>query len=164
MPRCCLRRDEIGVEAAINYRSTDDFQAALAEACKHGIDVCFDNVGGTQLDAALVVANNFARFALCGMIEQYNEEKSARRGPRNIFQAVTKRLTLQGFLIIDHLDLMPEFTLEMARWIADGKIKPWEKVVKGLERAPQAFLGLFRGDNIGKMLVDLRDNVPGAAG
>ena len=71
---------------------------------------------------------------------------------------------LQGFLIIDHLDLMPEFTLEMARWIADGKIQPWETVVKGFERAPQAFLGLFRGDNIGKMLVDLRDNVPGAAG
>lgn len=151
-------RDDLQVNAAINYRSVGDFEAALVEACPDGIDVYFDNVGGVQLDAALSAANNFARFALCGMIDQYNMENPST-GPTNIFQAVTKRLTLQGFIIIDHKDLMPEFVDQMARWLADGSVRGRETVVRGLERAPQAFLSLFSGDNIGKMLVDLRDNI-----
>jgi len=148
-------RDEIGVDAAINYRSTDDLQAALASACPDGIDVYFDNVGGEQLDAALAAANDFARFALCGMIDQYNAD-APPPGPRNIFQAAIKRLTLQGFLVTDHMSSMPEFAVDMTRRIAEGRIKSHATVVRGLDRAPGAFLGLFKGENIGKMLVDLR--------
>jgi NADPH-dependent curcumin reductase CurA len=154
-------RDEIGVDAAINYRSAGAFEATLAKACPDGLDVYFDNVGGMQLDAALAVANNFARFVLCGMIEQYNAE-APPAGPRNIFRAVAKRLTMQGFIITDHMDLMPTFSAEMSRWIADGQVKVRETVVKGLDRAPQAFLGLFSGDNVGKMIVDLRDDAANA--
>jgi NADPH-dependent curcumin reductase CurA len=148
---------QIGAEAVVNYRTTGDFRSALAAACPAGVDVCFDNVGGIQLDAALDVANNFARFALCGMIEQYNAEAPVS-GPRNLFQVVTKRLTLQGFLVLDHMQLLPKFIPEMARWIRDERIEVRETVAKGIERAPSAFLGLFSGDNVGKMLVDLRDD------
>ncbi|WP_394825601.1 NADP-dependent oxidoreductase [Pendulispora albinea] len=148
-------RDKAGVDGTINYRTAGNFEEALAKVSPNGIDVYFDNVGGAQLDAALGVANDFARFALCGMIEQYNDE-APPPGPRNMFQAVLKRLTLQGFLVTDYLKRMPEFTREMAQWIADGKIQSPETVVKGLELAPKAFLGLFSGDNLGKMLVDLR--------
>jgi len=148
-------RDELKVDAAINYRSTDDFEAALAKACPDGLDVYFDNVGGEQLDAALRVANDFARFPLCGMISQYNSE-TPPSGPRWLFLVVVKRLTLKGFIISDHLEVMPEFTAEMARWIAQGRIRWRETVVTGLDQAPQAFLGLFTGENLGKALVDLR--------
>jgi NADPH-dependent curcumin reductase CurA len=147
-------RDDLGVDAVINYRSVDNFETALAEACPDGIDVYFDNVGCVQLDAALSVANDFARFALCGMIDQYNSENAAI-GPRNIFKAVAKRLTLQGFIVVDHRDATSEFTEQMTRWLAAGNVKSRETVVLGLERAPQAFLDLFSGKNIGKMLVDL---------
>ena len=100
------------------------------------------------------MANHFARFALCGMIAIYNSE-DLPPGPSNLWQAITKRLTLQGFLVLDHWDLMPEFSAQMGAWIAENRVKWRETIVKGLERAPQAFLGHFRGDNIGKMLVDL---------
>ncbi|HKE20080.1 MAG TPA: NADP-dependent oxidoreductase [Kofleriaceae bacterium] len=148
-------RDELGVDAAINYRTAGDFRAALAAACPDGIDVYFDNVGGVQLDAALAVANDFARFALCGMIEQYNEETPAPVLP-HLYLAVTRRIALQGFITPDHQEDMPAFTADMARWIREGRIRWRETVVAGLERAPEAFVGLFRGENIGKMLVELR--------
>ncbi|MBA3833483.1 MAG: NADP-dependent oxidoreductase [Chthoniobacterales bacterium] len=149
-------RDALGVDHAINYRATDDFAAALADACPDGLDVYFDNVGGEQLDAALAAANDSARFALCGMIGQYNAKRPPP-GPSNIFQVVSKRLKLQGFIVIDHQDLMSEFTDTMSRWIADGRIQWRESVVEGLEAAPGAFIGLFSGENFGKMLVELGD-------
>ena len=149
-------RDELRVDAAINYRTAGNFHEALARACPNGIDVYFDNVGGVQLDAALALANDSARFPLCGMIDQYNEA-SLPAGPRNIFQAVVRRITLQGFIVTDHMDRMPAFTAEMTRWIEAGRITGRETIVSGLENAPRAFLGLFRGENIGKMVVDLRD-------
>jgi NADPH-dependent curcumin reductase CurA len=148
-------RDELRVDAAINYRTAGDFRTALSDACPDGIDVYFDNVGGVQLDAALAVANDFARVTLCGMIEQYNEESPAPVLP-HLYMAVTKRIALQGFVTPDHQDARPAFIADMARWIREGRIVWRETVVAGLDRAPDAFLGLFRGDNIGKMLVDLR--------
>jgi NADPH-dependent curcumin reductase CurA len=148
-------RDELGVDAAINYRTAADFRAALAAACPHGLDVYFDNVGGAQLDAALAVANDYARFALCGMIEQYNDEAPAPVLP-HLYQAVVKRISLRGFITPDHRDARPAFIADMARWIGEGRIRWRDTVVVGLDRATEAFVGLFRGDNIGKMLVDLR--------
>jgi NADPH-dependent curcumin reductase CurA len=145
---------EIGVDHAIDYQATPDLAAALRKAAPEGIDVYFDNVGGDHLDAALTVARNFGRFALCGMISQYNE-MVAPKGPSNIFLAVGKRLRLQGFIVLDHYDMLPTFLKDMAGWIASGSVKWRETVDEGIERAPGAFLKLFEGKNLGKMLVKL---------
>jgi NADPH-dependent curcumin reductase CurA len=146
-----LRR-EVGVDAAIDYRSPR-LAADLAAACPNGIDVYFDNVGGAQLEAALALANDHARFALCGMISGYDGAPAP--GPSNLDLAVTRRITLQGFIVIDHGDLAREFEARMRAWISEGKIAWRETVMEGLEAAPQAFMGLFRGANTGKMLVRL---------
>jgi len=146
---------ELGADAVINYRQTADLTAALAEAAPEGIHVYFDNVGGEHLEAALANARNFARFAICGMIAGYNDESVP--APRNLAAIVLKRLTLQGFIVLDHDDSLPEFTAAMTKWIADGQVTWRDTVVEGLENAPQAFLGLFSGDNTGKMLVKLGD-------
>jgi NADPH-dependent curcumin reductase CurA len=148
--------DELGADAVINYRTAGDLTAVLAQAAPEGIDVYFDNVGGDHLQAAVSAAKPFARFALCGMIAQYNDE-TAPSGPNNIVSAVVKRLKLQGFIILDHFGLLPDFTRDMTAWIAAGRIKSRDTVVEGLENAPKAFLGLFAGENIGKMLVRLAD-------
>jgi NADPH-dependent curcumin reductase CurA len=99
------------------------------------------------------------RIALCGMISQYNES-TASSGPRNLRLAVRKRLTLTGFIVSDHVDRQPQFYADMGAWIADGKIKWEETIVDGIENAPKAFLGLFTGENMGKMLVRIG---PGAS-
>jgi len=124
----------------------------LADVAPEGLDIYFDNVGGDHLEAAIDVANDFARFPLCGMISQYNKEST---GPRNIYSVVTKRLKLQGLVVTDHLDVLPEFQREVGTWILEEKIKWRDTVVDGLENAPRAFLDLFTGKNIGKMLVRL---------
>ena len=147
-------REEAGADATINYKNTDDMVAALREAAPKGVDIYFDNVGGTHLEAALEAANDFARFALCGMIEQYNSEPV---GPRNIYAVIEKSLLLQGFVTIHNMSVWEDFQRDVSRWIADGKVKWQETVVHGLERTPSAFLDLFAGKNIGKMVIDLRD-------
>jgi NADPH-dependent curcumin reductase CurA len=149
-------KEELGADAVINYKTAGDLTEALAEAAPNGIDVYFDNVGGDHLDAALAVANNGARFAICGMIAQYNDA-TPPPGPRNLTALVIKRITMQGYIILDHLDLVPDFTREMTAWLKEGRIKSRDTVVEGLENAPKAFLGLFSGDNVGKMLVKLAD-------
>ncbi len=143
---------EIGVDHAINYKHVPNLTAALAEAAPAGIEVYFDSVGGGHLEAALSVAKVFARFALCGMISGYNEQVS---GPSNLAFAIGKRLTLQGFLVSDHFDLFPRFMHDMAEWIQAGKVTWRQTVDEGLDQAPAAFAKLFRGENIGKMLVKL---------
>jgi NADPH-dependent curcumin reductase CurA len=147
-------RHEVGVDAALNYRSPA-FAAELASVCPQGIDVYFDNVGGLQLEAALTLANDNARFPLCGMISGY--EGTTPPGPSNLFVAITRRITLQGFLVIDHSDLAPEFEARMRAWIDEDKVTWRETIVEGLEAAPAAFLSLFRGANTGKMLVRLSE-------
>jgi NADPH-dependent curcumin reductase CurA len=146
--------DELGAEAVINYKTAGDLTEALATAAPQGIDVYFDNVGGDHLEAALAVANNFSRFAICGMIAHYN---GVQPGPRNMTALIAKRIMLQGYIILDHLDLVPAFSREMIGWLGEGRIKSRETVVEGLENAPKAFLGLFSGDNTGKMLVKLAE-------
>lgn len=143
---------ELGADAVINYRTTDDLVASLRAAAPEGIDVYFDNVGGTHLEAAIEVANDFARVVLCGMIEQYNSEA---RGPRNLYTAVKKSIVLSGFITPNQLDLWPDFARDMAGWIAAGEVKSRETIVDGLDQAVSAFLGLFSGQNVGKMLVRL---------
>jgi NADPH-dependent curcumin reductase CurA len=143
-----------GVDAAFNYKTVDSLAAKLGKHCPHGIDVYFENVGGAHLEAALEHMNMRGRIALCGMISQYNDTAESS-GPRNLRLAVRKRLTLTGFIVSDHTDRQPQFYADMAAWIADGKLKWQETIIDGIENAPKAFLGLFAGENTGKMLVRL---------
>lgn len=141
----------LGCDEVIDYKAEPDFVAALRRAAPDGIDVCFDNVGGDQLDAALAVARPHARFALCGSIYMYNME--ATRGPGHIWRAIDMQISLKGYICSDHLDMAPDFYRDLGRWHGEGKIRLLETVVEGIENAPSAFLGLFAGQNLGKMLV-----------
>jgi len=145
---------EIGVDHAIDYKAEKDLTAALMRAAPKGIDVYFENVGGTHMEAALAVANPFARFALCGMISQYNDTGEGT-GIHGLTNAVGKQLRLEGFIVSSHFDMMPAFVKELSGWVAQGKIKWRETVEEGIEHAPDAFLKLFTGENLGKMLVKL---------
>jgi NADPH-dependent curcumin reductase CurA len=145
---------EIGVDHAIDYKAVPNLTAALMQAAPTGIDVYFENVGGEHLEAAITAARPFARFALCGMISQYNETGEPK-GPSNIIQAVGKRIRMEGFIVSDSADMQPAFIKDMADWIGSGKIKYRETVDVGVENAPGAFVKLFSGENIGKMLVKL---------
>lgn len=145
-------REEAGVDATINYKSASDLTATLREAAPDGVDIYFDNVGGTHLEAALAVANDFARFPLCGMIEQYN---GAQVGPRNIYSVIEKSIRLEGFISTNNLDIWQDFQRDVGQWISEGKVKWQDTVVNGLENMPAAFLDLFAGKNTGKMLVEL---------
>jgi NADPH-dependent curcumin reductase CurA len=149
-------RQVAGVDAAFNYKDVASLVDELGRHCPGGIDVYFDNVGGDHLEAALEHMNAFGRIALCGMISQYNE---AKPGPSNLSHAVRKRLTMQGFIVSDHTDRLSAFHQDMETWIKAGQIRWEETVVDGLENAPKAFIGLFSGDNMGKMLVRLHDTV-----
>ena len=143
-----------GVDAAFNYKTVGSLAAELGQHCPRGIDVYFENVGGAHLEAALEHMNMHGRIVLCGMISQYNDATGSS-GPRNLRLAVRKRLRLTGFIVSDHADRQPQFYADMAAWIADGKLKWQETIIDGIENAPKAFLGLFEGENTGKMLVRL---------
>jgi hypothetical protein len=148
----CAWVREIGADAAIDYKAGPVVQA-LAEAAPDGIDVYFDNVGGDHLDAAFATARNNARFAICGMIDNYNS------GPppafRYIMRVIAARIALKGFIYTDFLPEIGDFYRDMGQWVASGKVRSRETIHQGLEAMPDAFLGLFRGDNLGKMLVKL---------
>ncbi len=144
----------IGVDQVIDYKRTGNLTEAVLQAAPKGIDVYFDNVGGEHLEAALTAANRFARFVLCGMISQYNLVGQPE-GPRNLILAVGKSIRLEGFIVSNHLNLLPEFQRDMSGWIREGKLTWKETVEQGIENAPTAFLKLFKGENVGKMLVKL---------
>lgn len=150
---------EIGVDAAIDYRTCGSLLDAVADACPQGIDIYYENVGGEHLEVALERMNKGGRLVMCGMISLYNATEPPP-GPRNLIQIVGKSLTMQGFIVSDFLDMLPEFYRDVPAWIGAGKLRWRETVLDGIENAPAAFLGLFRGDNIGKMLVRLApDNI-----
>ena len=154
--KCALVKS-LGADAVVDYKQAGNYDGlvkALRAAAPKGIDVYFDNVGGDHLTAAIECARPLARMALCGMIAQYNETGTPT-GPHNIIQAVGKQLKLQGFIVSSHGDLQPAFLADMAKWIASGQMKYEETVMNGIEKAPDAFLGLFTGVNTGKMLVKL---------
>ena len=142
---------ELGFDAVFNYRE-QSARAALGDLASDGIDVYFDNVGGDHLEAAIGALRPHGRVVACGSISRYNDAEPSP-GPRNMFMVVTKRLRIEGFIISDHFDRFGEFAREASGWVADGRLRYRETVVEGIENAPQAFLGLLRGENIGKMLV-----------
>lgn len=152
-------REVARIDAAFNYKEATSLTAELGRHCPHGVDVYFENVGGAHLEAALEHMNMRGRIVLCGMISQYNESTSSP-GPRNLRLAVRKRLTLTGFIVSDHSDRLPQFYADMGAWIAADKLKWQETIIDGIENAPKAFLGLFRGENAGKMLVRLCPEAP----
>jgi NADPH-dependent curcumin reductase CurA len=142
----------LGADQVIDYKAGPILKS-LAAAAPDGIDVYFDNVGGGHLDAALALARNNARFAICGMIEAYNSGQPTSL--RFIMRIIAARIRLKGFIVFDYFPRMAEFYAEMGPWLASGAVTSRETVVDGLENMPDAFLGLFEGANTGKMLVRL---------
>jgi NADPH-dependent curcumin reductase CurA len=146
--------EDLGFDSAFNYRD-GDVSDLLADAAPGGIDVYFDNVGGEHLEAAIDVANDHARFALCGSVATYNATEPVC-APKNLWRTIGKRLLLQGFIVTDHTSRMRDFVAEVSPLVADGRVVYRETVVTGgIEAAPEAFLGLLDGNNVGKMLVAL---------
>ena len=149
--KCAFVRS-LGADQVVDYKAGPILKS-LAAAAPDGIDVYFDNVGGDHLDAALALARNNARFAICGMIESYNSGQPTSL--RFIMRVIAARIMMKGFIVFDYFPRMAEFYSDMAPWVASGAVKSRETVVDGLENMPNAFLGLFKGENIGKMLVRL---------
>ena len=142
---------DLGFDGVFNYRE-QSAREALAELAPEGIDIYFDNVGGDHLEAAIGALRTYGRVVACGSISRYNDAEPSP-GPRNMFLVVTKRLRIEGFIIRDHYDRFGDFVAEASEWVRDGRLRYRETVVEGIENAPKAFLGLLRGENIGKMLV-----------
>lgn len=147
--KCAFVR-ELGFDGWINYK-TQDLNAALKEACPKGIDIYVDNVGGAVLEAVLRRINLHARIPLVGLISQYNAEKPLS-GP-NLGSLIVNRALIQGMLVFDHTDRLPDFLRDMSQWLREGKVRYREDIVEGLENTPRAFIGLFKGENIGKRIV-----------
>jgi NADPH-dependent curcumin reductase CurA len=150
----CAFLKEIGVDHVIDYKAEPDLTKALLAAAPKGIDVYFENVGGKHLEAALTAARPKARFAFCGMIGAYNDTAPAP-GPNNLMLVVGKGIRIEGFIVSNHYDLAPVFQKDMAEWVAAGKMTWRESIDEGIENAPGAFMKLFSGENLGKMLVKL---------
>ena len=149
--KCSWVVDELGFDACIDYKEGDVAQR-LGEVCPEGIDVYFDNVGGDILDAALQHMNDFGRLVECGMISAYNDREPVP-GPKHMTNIVTRRLRMQGFIVIDHLAQFAEAAIQLGTWAAEGKIKNRVHVVDGFLSAPSAVNLLFTGGNVGKLVV-----------
>jgi NADPH-dependent curcumin reductase CurA len=148
--------DELGFDAALNYKTAVDLHAKLKEPCPDGIDVYFDNVGGAISDAVVRLINARARISVCGQISQYNLEKP-EVGPRWLDQLIVKQVKMQGFLVSGYAERFPEGLKQLATWLKQGKLKYREDVAQGIEAAPQAFIGMLQGKNQGKQLVQLSE-------
>jgi NADPH-dependent curcumin reductase CurA len=151
---------ECGFDIAFDYKTAPVIEQLALEA-PDGIDVYFDNVGGETLEAALAALRKNGRIITCGSITGYNDEKP-RPGPPNLFNMIAQRLTMKGFIVRDWLDRLPEFEREVGGYFKSGLLKNKETVARGLENAVDAFLGLFQGKNVGKMVVQLAPDRTGS--
>jgi NADPH-dependent curcumin reductase CurA len=153
--KCRALIEEFGFDAAVDHRAPD-MAARLKEACPKGIDVYFENVGGAVWDAVFPLLNDFARIPVCGLVAQYNMTElpsGPDRTPVLMRAVLSKRLLIRGFIVSDFASQHGEFQREVGAWLRDGKIKYREDVVEGIENAPEAFIGLLKGRNFGKLLV-----------
>jgi len=153
--KCGYVTRELGFDACVDYKAHADSKSlyqALKEATPDGVDGCFENVGGTVLDVTLARMNAFGRIALCGMISGYDGQPIPLQSPQLILQS---RLTIEGFIVSEHMEVWPEALKELATMVATGKLKYRESIAEGLASAPEAFLGLLKGRNFGKQLVKL---------
>jgi NADPH-dependent curcumin reductase len=153
--KCAYAVNELGFDACVDHKEYTDYiglSKALKAACPNGIDGYFENVGGMVLDAVLLRTNAFARIAVCGMIAGYNGAPLPMANPALI---LVNRLKVEGFIVSEHMEVWPEALTELGTLVATGKLRPRETVALGLEAAPDAFLGLLKGQNFGKQLVKL---------
>ena len=148
--------NDLGFDAGLNYKTTDDYGRALKELCPDGIDVYFDNVGGRLTDAVVRQLNVHARVGICGQISQYNLERP-EQGPRWLWQLIVKRARVEGFLITDYTERYHEGLMALSEWLDGGQLKYRETIVNGIENAPSAFIGMLQGANIGKQLVKVAE-------
>ena len=147
--------NELGFDAAFNYKTTENYVAKLKELCPSGIDCYFDSVGGAVTDAVLPLLNVRARISICGQISQYNATKP-ELGVRPYSYLLTKQARAEGFIISQFMDRFAEGIPQMAQWIKEGRIKYRETIVEGFENMPRALIGVLQGDNTGKMVVAIR--------
>ncbi len=147
-----MLRDEFGFDEAINYKTTTDMHKAIAAACPKGVDVYFDNVGGEISDAVIRNINFHARIALCGQIALYNNTETPM-GPRLQPMLLTRSVLMQGFIVSNFQEQFPEGIKILSQWVKEGKLKFTETIEHGFENLPKALLGLFSGENTGKMIV-----------
>ena len=153
--KCAYLTEELGFDAAVDHRG-DDLPGALAAACPKGIDVYFENVGGAVFEAVMPLLNNFARIPVCGLVAGYNATELPEgpdRTPILMRAILTKRLHLRGFIVWDFADQAPAFHRDVSDWLKQGRVKYREDIVEGLEHAPEAFMGMLRGRNFGKLVV-----------
>jgi len=153
--KCAYAVDELGFDACIDYREHGDLRAmsqSLKTACPDGIDGHFENVGGTVFDAVLLRANAFSRVALCGMVAGYDGQPLPLLNPALM---LVNRMRVEGFIVSEHLQLWPQALAELTGLVRAGKLHPRETVAQGLASAPEAFIGLLHGRNVGKQLVQL---------
>jgi NADPH-dependent curcumin reductase CurA len=153
--KCAYVTEVLGFDACVSHRS-HDLAGDLKRACPNGIDVYFENVGGMVFEVVLRQLNAFARVPVCGLIAQYNDTEN-RPGP-NLRPVLTKRLLLQGFIVSDHFDRLPDFMQECAPLVRQGELRYREDIVDGLDVAPAAFIGLLEGKNFGKQLVRVSED------
>jgi NADPH:quinone reductase len=146
--------DELGFDAAFDYKTETDYSKRIGELCPQGVDVYFDNVGGAITDAVFAHINKHARIVVCGQSSQYNLEKPDV-GPRLLAQLIKKQARAEGFLVYQFANRYKEAVAEIAQWLQDGKIKYCEQVAEGIEGAPAAFIGMLKGANTGKQLVQI---------
>jgi NADPH-dependent curcumin reductase CurA len=146
-----LLRD-LGFDAGFNYKAVANYVQKLKEICPEGIDIYFDNVGGPLTDAVFLTMNTKARISVCGQISQYNVERQ-EMGPRLLWKLIEKRAKVEGFLVFDFASRYHEAIQRLAGWLREGRIKYRECFVEGIENAPRAFIGMLKGENIGKQLV-----------
>ncbi|KAK1418499.1 hypothetical protein QVD17_27644 [Tagetes erecta] len=151
-----LLKEKLGFDEAFNYKEETDLNIALQRCFPDGIDIYFDNVGGEMLDVVVSNMNSHGRVALCGMISEYTN--AVKRATPDLLNVIYKRITIQGFLVGDHMHLFPEFLKMTIGDLCTGKMQVLEDVLVGVESIPAAFLGLFTGDNIGKRIVQLSLN------
>ena len=153
--KCKYAVEELGYDACVSHYD-EDMARQLAAACPDGIDVYFENVGGSSWEAVMPLLNNFARVPVCGLIAHYNQTELPP-GPDRMSQLqgliLRRSLKMQGFIVSNYQDRIPAFVADMAGWLAEGKVKYREDMVQGLTNAPEAFLGLFSGNNFGKLVV-----------
>jgi len=148
-------KDELHFDEVINYHEEKEMEKAIAKACPDGVDIYFDNVGGEISDAVMANINKFARIPVCGQISVYNAT-SVPTGPRIQPTILKKSALMQGFIISNYLDRFPEGITKLTEWVKEGKLKHRETVVKGFEKLPEAFIGLFDGVNTGKLIVETK--------
>ena len=149
-----MLKTKFGFDAAINYNTTENMMKAISEACPNGVDIYFDNVGGTISDSVHANINRLGRIVVCGAISAYNDT-SIPQGPRVEHFLIRKSALMQGFIVSNYAEKFPDGMKQLSQWLSEGKLHSTETIVEGFKNIPQAFLDLFEGKNKGKMIVKI---------